>query len=144
MSDSVAGLPYAIQSTAVDGSSDTRDLPLMNRLDQQLKVLKRGSRHHPVAEIEDVPRAAARAPKHIASPLTNQFRRSQEDSGIQVSLDPAIKTDATPTAIKRDAPVERDDVRPRRCDRLQQTGRVGAEVDGGHAERGELFEDGAR
>ena len=97
-----------------------------------------------MAEIEDVPGPAGRPPKHIASSLADQLRRSQQHRRIHVALDAAIKTDAGPTTVQRNAPVERDDVGARQCNRLEQPGSVGAEVDGGHAERRELFEDGAR
>src|SRR3977135_3203101 len=100
-----------MQSTPVRSSGDTRHLPLMHRLDQQLKVFKRGWRHNAMAEIEDVAGAAARAPKPIAGPLTAQLRRSKQHGRIQVALDAVLSADPIPTTVQRQTPVERDDIR---------------------------------
>src|ERR1700719_1218596 len=114
MSASVAGLPYAMQSTPVGGSGDTRDLPLMDNVDQQLEVFKGRRRHHAMPEVEDVPRATTRAPEYVAGPLADQLWRSQQHGRVQVSLDASIRADPIPAAVQWNAPVEGDDVWTRR------------------------------
>src|ERR1700674_1376117 len=132
-----------MQSTPVAASGDTRDLPFMDRFDQQLQVFERGRRKHSVAEIEDVSGVTARAPKHVLSSLAYQLGRAQQHGGVQVSLYAEVAADAIPSVVQRHAPIERDKVWPRRGDRLQQPGGVRPEMDRGHAERCELVEDRA-
>src|SRR5487761_1100465 len=141
MSASPAGLPYAMHRTPVARSSDTCRLPLMNRFDQELEVLEWSRRQHPVAQVEDMARPPGGAPEHFAGAFADQVRRTQQDGGIQVPLDPAIVADPVPADVKGYAPVERDDVGAGRRDRLQKTRRVGAEMDKGNFERSERFED---
>src|ERR1700730_1405238 len=125
MSASFDGLPYAMHSTPVGVSSDTRDLPFMNRFDQQLQVLEACRREHAMAEVEDMARVAASAPKNVSSALADQFRWAQQNRRVQVSLDSPIPAHPVPTAVERQAPIERNNVWIRGRDRLQQLGWAG-------------------
>src|ERR1700674_3907527 len=115
MSSSLGGLPYAMHKTPVD-SRDTRDLPLVDRLDEELQVLERGRGKHPMPEVEDVSRPSAGTAEDVAGACAHQFRRSQQDRRVEVALDAAVVADPRPTGLERHAPVERDDVRPCRRD----------------------------
>src|SRR5579859_6784005 len=144
MSSLVAGLPYAMHSTPVFRSADTRHLPFMDRLDEELQVLERRRRMDAVTEVENVTRPAARASQHVARSLAYQLGRPQQHGRVEVALDAAVVTDDRPPCIQWDAPVERDYVRAGRGYRLEQTGRVGAEVDPWYVERRQLAEQRAR
>jgi hypothetical protein len=97
-------------------SSDTRDLPFVDGFDEQLQVLKRCRRQHPVPEIEDVARLSAGTAKHIPRAFANQIGRTEEHCGIEVALDASIVTHALPTIVQRHSPVEGHYVRPGRRD----------------------------
>src|ERR1700726_33267 len=113
-------------------SRDTRDLPLVDRLDQDLQVLERGRGQHAMPEVEDVTRLAARAPKDVARALAYQLGRAEEDGRIEVALDAPVMTDSLPAGLEWHAPVERHDVWAGRCNRLEQRRGVRAEVDARH------------
>src|SRR5258708_5605134 len=123
MPASLGGLPYAIQNTPT-GSRDTRDLPLVDRLDEELQVLERGRGQHAMSQIEDVAGSAARAAKDVARALAYQLGRAEQHGRVQVALDAPVITDPFPAGLERNAPVKRHDVRSRRCNRLEQRRRA--------------------
>src|SRR5467141_1950136 len=129
MSASLAGLPYAMQRMPVDGSADMRGDPGVNGLDQQLQILDAGFRKYTVAEVEDVARTAPGSAQHIARALADKVGRPEQDRGVEVALDAVVVTDATPSFVELDSPVEGDDVRTGFGDRLEQAGGVGPEMD---------------
>src|SRR5260370_37083533 len=96
------------------GSRDTRDLPLVDRLDEELQVLERGRGQHAMPEVEDVAGSAARAAKDVARSFAYQLRRAEQHGRVQVALDAPIVTDSLPAGLGRNAPVERHDSRPSR------------------------------
>src|SRR5712691_7910507 len=105
MPASLSGLPYAMHSTPVDGSGDTRDLPLVNSVDEQLQVFERRRWQDSVAEVEDVTRPPAGATEDLSGALAHKFRRAEQNGRVQVALDPAVIADSLPARIKRHAPV---------------------------------------
>src|ERR1700687_5461556 len=142
MPSSLGGLPYAMHKTPVD-SRDTRDLPFVHRLHEELQVLERGRGQHPMPEIEDVSRLSAGTAEDVADALAQQLWRAEQHRRVQVALDAAIVADPLPARLERDAPVKRKDVGPRRCDRLEQGRGVRAEMNPGYVQRGKRVEDRA-
>src|ERR1700730_1996825 len=141
---SLCGLPYAMQRTPVARLCDTCDLPFVNCFDQELQIVEWRRRQHSVTEIENVTCPPGRTSKYVAGAFADQLRRAQQHGGIQVSLNAAIVTDPLPAGVKGYAPVERDDVRASRCDRLQQSRRVRSEMNSRDVQRPEPIEDRAR
>src|SRR5260370_16961260 len=101
------------------GSRDTRDLPLVDRLDEELQVLERGRGQHAMSEVEDVAGPAARAAKDVARAFAYQLRRAEQDGRVQVALDAPVVTDSLPPGVERNAPAERHHARPTPRNRLQ-------------------------
>src|SRR5450631_580416 len=114
-------------------SSDTRHLPLVHSLDEELQILERSRRENSVPEVEDVARPATCATQDLAGALTHEIRWAKQHRRIQVALDAAIVTYPLPANVQGHAPVERHDVWSSRGYRLEQAGGVRAEVDAWHA-----------
>src|SRR6202022_5209535 len=98
-----------MQSTPVRGSRDTRDLPFVDRLDEQLQIFEWRRRMDPMSQVEDVAGTAARATQHIASTSPDQLRRAEQHRRVQVALDAAVEADHPPTDVQRHPPVQRND-----------------------------------
>src|SRR5450759_1193863 len=114
-------------------SRDTRDLPLVHGLDEELQILERSRRENPVPQVEDMARPATCVAEDLAGALTHEIGGAKQHRRIQVALDATIVTNPLPADVQRYAPVERHDVRSRRRYRLEQPGGVRAEVDARHA-----------
>src|SRR6266566_7579936 len=143
MPASPSGLPYAMHSTPVAGSGDTRDLPLVDGVHQQLQILERGRRQHSVAQVEDVAQTTARSAQNPAGALAHELGRAQQHSRIEIALYAAVVTDTLPADIEWHAPVERYNVRARRHDRLEQRGGVRPEMDARNIDWFQGFENRA-
>src|SRR5437879_2035697 len=115
-------------------SADIRGHPCVDRFDEQLKIFNAGFGKDTVSEVEDVAEAAVGASQHVARPLPDQVGRPEQHRGVEVSLDASVVPDSLPSLVERHTPVQRDDVRARACDGLQQAGGIGPEVDPGHSE----------
>src|SRR5229473_2341743 len=98
-------------------------------LNQGLKVFERAARKNAMAEVEDVASASACTPQHLASPRDHALGGPEKDSRVEVALHAAIEADALPARVEVDAPVERDDVRSRCRDQLEQPRGGGPEMD---------------
>src|SRR5205807_5173054 len=107
--------------------------PFLDRLDQQLEILQRRVGKYAVAEVVDVAGAPAGPSQHVPGPLADQLGRAEQDGRVEVALDAAL-AEPGPAGVEADSPIERDDVRPRVCDVLEQPGRPGSEVDPGDAQ----------
>src|SRR5205807_8868062 len=110
MSASVAGLPYAMHRTPVLGSGDIGGQPRVHGLDEQLEVFDGRLGQHAMTEVEDVAGPAARPSQHVIRPRSDQVGRSEQHGGIEVALDAMLVSDPIPALVKRDTPVQRDDV----------------------------------
>src|SRR5438309_8942782 len=103
-----------------------------------------------MAEVEDVARAPRGAQQHSARLTFDDLPGSQQNSGLEVTLDALVESDAAPCFVEREAPIHTDHVAAGGCHLLQQVRRTGAEVDGGNrivndrdAVRRWLYRDGA-
>src|ERR1700756_3368383 len=143
MASSVDGLPYAMSRMPVFGSRDTRRLPFVDDLDEQLEVLERRLRVNAVTEVEDVAGPAARPAQDLARAGADQLWRPEQHSWIEVALDPALVTDALPALVEGNRPVERHDVGVGGSNRFEQPRGPGAEMDARDAERRERLEQRA-
>src|SRR4030088_2686708 len=117
-----------MHKTPVDISGDTGDLPLVNGLDEELEILQWRRRQHSVPQVEDVAGSATCTAEYVVGALADQLWRTKQYGGLQVALDSAIVPDPFPTYVKRQPPVEGDDVRAGRRDGLEQAGSACAEV----------------
>src|SRR5450759_5945454 len=99
-----------MQRTPFD-SRDTRDLPLVNGLNQELQILERGRRHDPVPEVEDVTWPSSGSTQDVAGALAHKLWRAKQNGRVEVPLDAAVMTDPVPSGVQRHAPVKRHDVR---------------------------------
>src|SRR5882762_5718200 len=118
-----------MHSTPVDASGDTRDLPLVDRVHQQLQIFERGRRQHSVAEVEDVARPSSGSAEDFASALAYELGWAQQHGRIEVALNAAVVAHTLPADIERHPPVERDDIWAGRRDRLDQRSGVRPEMD---------------
>src|SRR6266508_302462 len=103
--------------TPVEGSRDIGGDPRVDGLDEQPEVFDSRLGQHSVAEVEDVTRPAGRQAQYVTSPRSDQIGRSEHHGGVKVALDAAFVSDAIPTFVEWDAPVQRHDVWPRLRDR---------------------------
>src|SRR5207245_11057682 len=97
-----------------------------------------------MTEVEDVARPAGSPTQTVMCTFPNEVGRSQQHGGVEVALDAMLESDPIPALVKRDTPVQRDDVWPRLHDRLQQVGRVGPEMEARNSGRRERVEDRSR
>src|SRR5439155_26578024 len=107
----------------------------------------RGFGDDAVAEVEDVPRAAARAIEHLAHLATQGLARREQGGGIEVPLDPLTVAQPTPGGVQGDAPVDADDVSTRPREVLEEGACPCAEVDDRDVRRGgerRRFADGGQ
>ena len=63
-----------------------------------------------MTEIEDVAGPAARPSQQVIRPRSDQVGRSEQHGGIEVALDAMLVSDPIPALVKRDTPVQRNDV----------------------------------
>src|ERR1700674_357589 len=118
----------------VAGSSDTRDLPLVDGFDEELKILERRRWQHAMPEIEDVTRPSAGAAEHVTRAVADQLGRTEEHCRIEVALDTSIVTDSFPAVVQRNSPVERNDTRAGGRDGFEQAGRICPEMYARHVQ----------
>src|ERR1700704_7053176 len=118
-----------MHSKPVAGSGDTRYLPLVDGVHQQLQIFERGRRQHSVAEVEDVARPSAGSAKNLAGALAHELGWAQQHGRIEVALNAAVLTETLPADIERHPPVEGDDIWAGRRDRLDQRTGVRPEMD---------------
>src|ERR1044072_4814296 len=115
----VPGPPYAITSTAISAIVDLIDDRTYGR-DVRF-------RQNPVSEIEDV----AGPPAGLLQDVLYESRalggRGEERRRVEVALD-RLRSDASPPAVERDAPVDADHVTTRGGEVFQKGRRAGAEV----------------
>src|SRR5712691_2354828 len=132
-----------MQRMPVDLSDGMLGNPGMNSLDEQLEVVDGGFGRHAMTEVEDVTGAPACPSQHVARPLSNEAGGAEQNGRVEIALHAALESDAAPTMVERDAPVQRDDVRTSLRDRFEQARRAGTEVDSRRARRRERLEDRA-
>src|SRR4029077_12100810 len=104
----------------VRGSRRTGGHPRMHGVDQELQVLDAGVGRDTVAEVEDVPRAAAGSAQDVARALAHEPGRTEQQGRLEVALNAAVMADARPRLVQVDAPVQRDYVGASASDRLEQ------------------------
>ena len=68
---------------------------------ERLHVLERRLRQDAVAEIEDVARAAGRAPQHVVGGGQQALGRTEQQRRIEVALDARGRADARPRLVER-------------------------------------------
>ncbi len=81
----------------------------LDELRQARDCVRIGLRKDPVAEVEDVADACARARKDVECGRLEAVLRPEQRRRIEVALDPSVP-DELPTLVERNAPVEPDHV----------------------------------
>ena len=104
-------------------------------------MLEGRHRQDPVAEIEDVSRPSARPREHVVGCRKHPIERTEEHRGIQIPLNRAVEADAPPRFVERRPPVGADDVAAGVAQVAENGTRADAEVNRGHAVRGQPFKD---
>src|SRR6266508_2968579 len=85
-----------------------------------------------VAEVEDVPVAACDCFEDPERRGLSPLPGAEQEGGIEIPLDGAVRADDLPAALDRDPPVEADDVAADGGHVAEEMERAGAEVDRGH------------
>src|SRR4051812_1995792 len=83
---------------------------LVHELAQAAEHGRIGLRQDAVAEVEDVPRAAAGLAEHVLCGLLDALPGAEEHGRVEVALDAAVRPDLVPAAREADPPVEADHV----------------------------------
>src|SRR5581483_10092063 len=100
---SPSGLPYAMHRSAVfSGDRDT----IPHRLDQRFEVLQRRRGQHAVAEVEDMAGPPGRPAQHVPRRLDHYLAGREHRGRVEVALHAAVVSDAPPSLVQVDAPVE--------------------------------------
>ena len=123
-----------------------RGLPRRTSMDvlrEGLDVLERRGRQDAVPQVEDVPRASARAFEHIVGAGENAFERPEQPGRIEVALNGPVVPDPIPRVVQRDAPVSANDAAARLANLAQDRARADAEMDRWHVVGSERVEDAA-
>jgi len=82
----------------------------MRELHQSFEMLERGLRQHAVAEVEDVPRPAARRLDHPASAILYYWPGPEQKRRIEVALDPPVVANRAPGFPQVNPPIDADDI----------------------------------
>ena len=82
-----------------------------------------------VAEVEDVPAPPRDGVQDAVGRLFDALPGAQENRGVEVALHAAPRAEGLPAAVDRHAPVEADDVAPRRLHLAEEVRRSRAEMD---------------
>src|SRR5437867_11052214 len=115
----------------------------VDEIDEPSDVVHRRFGEDAVPQVEDVAGAAGGAVEDRLGVAPNYLEVGKEDRRIEVPLDASLGADPFPRLVQRNPPIHADDVAPRLGHPLQKSRGVGAEVDEGDAESGELLEDSA-
>src|ERR1039457_725559 len=100
---------------------------------ERFHVVHRSFGKNAVAEIKDVARASGGLAQNIFGSRFEFFPIGEEQHRIEIALDGAFETEAPPSGVERNTPVEADYLRASLLHRRQKRGAVSAEIDDWHA-----------
>src|SRR5882757_7702901 len=96
-------------------------------------ILYRSFRKYAVSEIEDVTGAAAGLAQDVFRARLNMFPIRKQQNRIEISLHGSAKSQALPTSIERNTPVDANHLRAAFLHQGQEGSAIGAEINNRHA-----------
>src|SRR5208337_150604 len=82
---------------------------LADEIAERFHIVHRSFRKNAVAEIEDVAGASAGLAQNVLGPRSKFLPIGEEEHRIEIALHCAFETEASPSLVERNAPVEADD-----------------------------------